>query len=193
MTPFTTTHSRHRLPLTAQAPTSDGTGKSHTAQCSSTQTPARRSALTRLACLMLSALALLTWSGCEVSGAGDLDGFWYLTRLDTLATGGRRNMDSTSVSWAFQTDLMQMVDYCDPHSLKEIVMARYRHADGLLTVFSPFVYDRMAGDRTIEGDSCQRLAQYGINAVPDTFCVERLSRHRMQVADRTLRLYFEKR
>ncbi len=183
MTPITT-HSRHRLPLTAPAQPQVAAGRSHSA---------RRSALTQLACLMLSVLALLTWSGCEVSGAGDLEGFWYLTRLDTLASGGRRDMDSTRVSWAFQTDLMQMVDYCDPNTQKEIVMARYVHADGLLTVHNPFVYDRMAGDRPIKADSCWRMAQYGINAVPDTFCIERLSRHRMQVADRTLRLYFEKR
>jgi hypothetical protein len=51
------------------------------------------------------AVMMLTLSSCEVetSQNGDLDGFWHLEQVDTLATGGTCNFADKRVFWVFSS------------------------------------------------------------------------------------------
>ena len=44
----------------------------------------------------------------ETSTNGDLDGFWQLTQVDTLATGAQTDMKATGVTWSFQGRIMEL-------------------------------------------------------------------------------------
>ena len=59
------------------------------------------------------AVMMLTLSSCEVetSQNGDLDGFWHLEQVDTLATGGTCNFADKRVFWGCQYKLIQVADY----------------------------------------------------------------------------------
>ena len=56
------------------------------------------------------AVMMLTLSSCEVetSQNGDLDGFWHLEQVDTLATGGTCNFADKRVFWGCQYKLIQV-------------------------------------------------------------------------------------
>lgn len=59
------------------------------------------------------AVMMLTLSSCEVetSQNGDLDGFWHLEQVDTLATGGTCYFADKRVFWGCQYKLIQVADY----------------------------------------------------------------------------------
>ena len=46
-------------------------------------------------------LVLCFQSACtiEMSDNGDLDGYWHLEQVDTLATGGKLNLSKERVFW----------------------------------------------------------------------------------------------
>lgn len=56
------------------------------------------------------AVMMLTLSSCEVetSQNGDLDGFWHLEQVDTLATGGTCYFADKRVFWGCQYKLIMI-------------------------------------------------------------------------------------
>ena len=93
---------------------------------------------------MLSlAVMMLTLSSCEVetSQNGDLDGFWHLEQVDTLATGGTCNFADKRVFWGCQYKLIQVADYdyfgdartIDTH-VKKLRSKLGRHGDCIKTI-----------------------------------------------------------
>ena len=57
--------------------------------------------------IILTILSLLC--SCDkfhVSDNGELDGFWQLTSVDTLANGRSADMKEKMIFWAVQTDLL---------------------------------------------------------------------------------------
>ena len=58
-------------------------------------------------------LVLCFQSACtiETSDNGDLDGYWHLEQVDTLATGGKLNLSKERVFWGVQHKLIS----CEHH------------------------------------------------------------------------------
>ncbi len=135
---------------------------------------------------------MVLFPSCENSSNGDLDGFWYMTRMDSIQIGKSVDMHKERKSWSFQHNLMQVYSHNDRYEFKHTIMARFNHAGNRLIVSDPFIYDRMHGDIELTQDSIYRLTPYGINNVPDTFIIETLSDSKMQISDDVIRLYFDK-
>lgn len=140
--------------------------------------------------IILATLAM-TLASCNVSDNGDLDGLWYLTRLDSLECGKSVDMRDQKISWSFQAKLCQVVDYKN-ENWKYPTMLRFVHQGNQLSFTEAFYYDRLEGDHFFTDEDVVKLATYGINALPQHFKVEKLSGHKLQVSDETLRLHFEK-
>jgi len=141
---------------------------------------------------MIGWTAMLLMTSCESSNNGDLDGMWYMTRIDSLQSGKTTNMRTAQRTWSFQGKLMQVYNYTDNSEYYHIIMSRFDNSNGLLIIHDPFIYNRMEGDITLTADSLYRLRPYGINSVPDTFVVEKMSDQKMQISDNYLRIYFDK-
>lgn len=141
-----------------------------------------------LLALTILLTALPSCSVLHVSDNDDLDGFWMLTEVDTLATAGNLQMREQRVFWSFQGYLMQTQWLS--HNAKDAFVYRFAHNEDKLVVSSPCLYNRVDGDQPIS--EVDTLRPMGINDVEESFKIERLDRKRMTLNDGVLRLYFEK-
>lgn len=141
--------------------------------------------------LILSAItaALSLFCSCtlETSDNGDLDGFWHLERVDTIATGGSCDMSERVVFWAVQKNLMTVIDY--DNDIWGYIM-RFNHNGNDLRIYEPRENKQQENDPKIEDVS--ELAPYGINALDETFAIEHLNSNNMRLSTEELRLYFQK-
>lgn len=138
--------------------------------------------------VMVMALSVFMMS-CEIetSDNGDLDGFWHLVRVDTLATGGVCDLSDGRVFWSVQADLLNVIDY--DKSYKGYLL-RFDYNDSSLHIFDPYADKRAEGDIKVEDPSV--LSPLGINALDETFGIERLDGSRMTLSTERLRLSFKK-
>lgn len=139
--------------------------------------------------ILTIAVALGLFCSCELetSGNGDLDGMWRLASVDTLATGGSKDMDGTKIYWSFQHKLLQLDDKAGGHGS---VLLRFEHKDGALRLYDPYFYDRDEGDKPL--DDIEPLVPFGVNALEENCEVEALSGSKMTLKTATLRLGFRK-
>lgn len=140
------------------------------------------------AAIMAAALAAGMQS-CEIetSHNGDLDGFWHLTGVDTLATGGKRDLAHAKYYWAVQARLLQLHNRTEqPYAF----FMRFEHKGDSLRVHSPYEDNRAEGDVKIENP--QRLNEFGISALDETFHVDALNGKRMVLRGKTVTLSFRK-
>lgn len=138
------------------------------------------------------AVAIVALStGCEKSENGDLDGMWYLTRMDSIQNDCHQNVREQRITWSFQAKLLQCFNYNDD-SWKNVVMARFKNDGSHLIISDPFIYNRMEGDIPLTIDSTHYLHPHCINSVPDNFVLEKLDKKTLIISDDVLRLYFEK-
>lgn len=142
--------------------------------------------------IIIATVLLLLLPSCEMSDNGDLDGYWYMTRIDSIQSGKTVNKREDRLTWEFQDKILEFYNHNDLYEFRHTLMARFEHSDGQLIVYNPFRYDRMNGDVALTADSLEYLRPYSINAVPDTFQVEKLSDSKLQITDNYLRIYFEK-
>lgn len=132
---------------------------------------------------------MMTACDIETSDNGDLDGYWHLVRVDTLATGGTCDMSESLVFWAVQMRLLNVVDHInDPDHFGYFL--RFEHRGGTLRVYDPYKNSRKDGDIKVEDASV--LAPFGINKLEETYQVEQLDGDDMRLANEQLRLSFEK-
>ena len=63
--------------------------------------------------LLMLMLGSALLNSCEVDSSdnGDLDGFWHLESVDTLATGGRCDYSNQRVFWGVQHKLLTVNNY----------------------------------------------------------------------------------
>lgn len=142
-----------------------------------------------MACLLGGvSVALTSVSSCtlETSDNGDLDGYWHLTRVDTLATGGMLDLSEELRFWAVQKDIMNVVDRRNGGDM----LLRFDKSGNTLRLYDPYVNDRMQDDIPLE--DVEMLRPLGINALDESFAVERLSGDRMTLCSEFLRLDFSK-
>ena len=67
---------------------------------------------------------------------------------------------------------------------------RFEHKGGTLRLYDPHVNDRMNGDPAVE--DAGRLSPFGVNALDETFTVDRLSGSKMELSTDKLKLSFTK-
>ena len=135
-------------------------------------------------------LTTMTLASCDIetsSAAGDFNGMWHLTRVDTLATGGVLNLKNEKLFWAFQNKLMQADDKNE--KLAKILM-RFNQTNTQLTLHTPYCYDRENGDKPLTDSTL--LIPYGINKTEEKFDVVTLKGGKMVLQSEKLKLTLKK-
>ena len=125
----------------------------------------------------------------ETSDNGNLDGYWHLVRVDTLATGGYSDLSDTRVFWGVQMNLIQAVDH-DNDTGHYGYLFNFDYNNQSLRLYNAHKHDRAAGDPLV--NDAEVLSPLGITKLDDLFVVEKLSNDKMVLRDDTLRLWFEK-
>lgn len=144
------------------------------------------------ASVMVSSLASCT---IESSDNGDFDGFWHLEQVDTLATGGVRNLSDSRIFWGVQFKLISCADY--DHGGMRGYYFRFRQTGDSIIVHSPYKnnwhQDNGANGGDIPATSLNdTIRSYGINNMEEPFFKEKLKGDKMILRSRMLRLYFKK-
>lgn len=132
---------------------------------------------------------ILCLSACELetSRNGKLDGWWLLTAVDTLQTGGHANVEAQQCTWAFQGRLLELRDV--PGQRGDYLLSFARRGDDLL-LSHPYFSARDSGDIAVQ--TPQPLHPYGIQTLSEQFSITTIDRRRMVLTSTSLRLYFRK-
>lgn len=125
--------------------------------------------------------------GIETSNNGDLDGMWHLVKMDSLDIQKTIDYKHEGIFWSVQNDLLQ-VD--DKQVRYRSCLLRFEKKSETLRVFDPYLYNRDDGDELVDNNAF--LTPFGINALNETFSIEKLNRNRMILKSQLLRLYFSK-
>lgn len=144
--------------------------------------------------ILLALLPLLTSCHLETSDNGDLDGFWHLVSVDTLANSKQTDLSQQRIFWAFQKDLMQLRggDRKEEGGEGRECYERFHIQQQVMTLYDPHEKDREIGDPVIGEDRLHLLRPYGINALMETFDILRLTKDDMELRSSTLQLRFKK-
>lgn len=136
--------------------------------------------------LMATAFALLLVS-CDMhtSDNGKLDGMWHLVGVDTL-DGGHLDLSNQTKFWMFQSNLMQLSNT----NRGELIICRFNQSGDSLAVSEPRVSNRNVGDTLITKPAV--LSPYGINALNESFFIEKLQSDKMILRTDRLTLNFKK-
>ena len=128
-------------------------------------------------------------SACELetSHNGKLDGWWLLTAVDTLQTGGHANVEAQQCTWAFQGRLLELRDV--PGQRGDYLLSFARHGDDLL-LSHPYLSARDSGDISVQ--TPQPLHPYGIQTLSEQFSIITIDRQHMVLTSTSLRLYFRR-
>ena len=132
---------------------------------------------------------LLTSCDIETSDNGDLDGYWHLVRVDTLATGVSRDLSDTRVFWGVEMRLLEAVDH--DHDMGHYgYLFNFERKGQTLRLYNGHKHERAEGDILVE--NVETIAPLGINALDDLFTIETLNSSDMVLKDKVLRLWFKK-
>ncbi|EGV31753.1 hypothetical protein HMPREF9431_01170 [Segatella oulorum F0390] len=128
-------------------------------------------------------------SACELetSHNGKLDGWWLLTAVDTLQTGGHANVEAQQCTWAFQGRLLELRDV--PGQRGDYLLSFAQHGEDLL-LSHPYLSARDSGDIAVQ--TPQPLHPYGIQTLSEQFSIITIDRQCMVLTSASLRLYFRK-
>lgn len=128
-------------------------------------------------------------SACELetSHNGKLDGWWLLTAVDTLQTGGHANVEAQQCTWAFQGRLLELRDVSGQRG--DYLLSFAQHGDDLL-LSHPYLSARDSGDIAVQ--TPQPLHPYGIQTLSEQFLIITIDRQHMVLTSTSLRLYFRK-
>ncbi len=138
--------------------------------------------------------AALLLGSCSIStdSNGKLDGFWHLTTVDTLATGGVTDYSQRKVFWGVQAKLISARDM---EANDRGYYFRFVHQNDSLILTSPHAnhwHQDLPDGGDIPIDDVEELRDIGVNALEEHFFVERLSGSSMVLRSRTLRLNFRR-
>ena len=140
-------------------------------------------------CLSILFALVFCLSACELetSHNGKLDGWWLLTAVDTLQTGGHANVEAQQCTWAFQGRLLELRDV--PGQRGDYLLSFAQHGNDLL-LSHPYLTARDSGDIAVQ--TPQPLHPYGIQTLSEQFSIITINRRRMVLTSASLRLYFRK-
>lgn len=147
----------------------------------------------KISSLMAIVLAVLL-CGCELhsSDNGDLDGFWQLYQMDTIATNHSAEVRHLKIFWAVQGDMLEMRDLHDLDATQchEIVNFYFRLDGGKLYLSDPIVNNREISDSIVTQPST--LEFYGVTQLDEVFDVLQLDGCKMILQSDRYRLYFNR-
>lgn len=133
-------------------------------------------------------LAAIPSCTIETSDNGKLDGFWHLVEIDTLQTGGQKNLSNEKLFWGVEAKLLHLQGADSAYYL------RFNHTNDSLILYSPYLdhghMDKGGGDIALSDP--QRLHVYGIQNLEEHFKVEALSGSKMILKSSFCRLYLKK-
>lgn len=138
----------------------------------------------------IAAFATIALSACELEthDNGKLDGFWQMSQIDTLATGGTKDVSQDRLYWSVQAQLIELSDRSSTDNAKYIF--RFSNRSDSLLLRDGRLSDRRKGDPALE--SAEPLHQYGVNELDEKFAIEALSGSRMILKSETLRIKLRK-
>ena len=120
---------------------------------------------------------------------GDLDGFWHLETIDSLATGNTCDLREERRFWMFQGTIFQL--YCPEVMEGQRFVGQFSHENGTLTLWKVLYDIREEGDPVVE--SVDIIRPFGINQIENVvFHVDELSGSKMTLSNEMLRLSFKK-
>ena len=131
-------------------------------------------------------LLLFSLASCnlEHEDNGDLDGYWHVVRIDTLATGGSCDKSNERMYWAVQGRLLNLTG----GNLS--VFLYFKHEGDGLSVYSPALDDRLQGDPVLTDEKA--LEDYGIAGLGETFTIEHLSKKKLTLKGSLFRVALKK-
>ena len=141
--------------------------------------------------LYLLALGMMAVS-CELetSGNGELDGYWQMSQVDTLETGGIADTRESLIYWGVQGNLIQ-IRYSENHVyLGEGLLFRFDNKNSFLTLSSPVIHHLYETDEPV--DDVEILKPYGIYHLEEKFSIEQLDKSSMVLINDVLRLHFRR-
>lgn len=134
---------------------------------------------------------ILAMSSCtlETSDNGDLDGFWHLEGIDTIPTGGYRDMTNDGLFWAVEHKMLQLRGGNSTFSL------RFSNMSDSLLLFDPYIsygHEESGSGGDVRLTDPQGLRQYGVQHLRQTFYKETLKSSMMVLRTDSFRLHFKK-
>ena len=149
-----------------------------------------------LACLFASMLLGICSCELETSENGDLDGFWHLESVDTLATGGVRDYSNQHIFWAVEHKLISISDQETFNGFRGY-WARFNQTGDSLVLTSLYRNHWHENFGSIGGDIPvveinDTLRRCGINHLVEGYRKEKLSGSKMVLVTDELRLRFTK-
>ncbi len=128
---------------------------------------------------------LLTGCTIETSENDDLDGFWHLEQIDTLASQNTVDYGGQRVFWSIQAGLLQL-----SNQINNTIIYRLVYDNQQLTLADPCMFDRTDGDTLVT--DVDVLQPYGVNSLNEVFLVISLSGRSMVLESPILRLHFRR-
>jgi hypothetical protein len=126
----------------------------------------------------------------ETSGNKELDGYWQMCQVDTLATDGVTDTREALIYWGIQGKLLQIRFSENGKYLGEGLLFRFERAPYTLNLSSPIRHHLYDTDEPIE--DVEVLKPYGIYQLEEVFSIIELNDKSMVLDNGVLRLHFRK-
>ena len=138
-------------------------------------------------------LALCTFLvSCELetSGNKELDGYWQMCQVDTLATDGVTDTREALIYWGVQGKLLQIRFSETGKYLGEGLLFRFERTSNTLNLSSPILHHLYETDEPV--DDVEVLKPFGIYQLEEVFSIIELNDKSMVLDNGVLRLHFRK-
>jgi len=139
---------------------------------------------------ILTLCVMLVSCELETSGNKELDGYWQMSQVDTLSTGGVADTREALVYWGVQGKLLQIRFSENGKFLGEGLLFRFNRENDMLTLSSPILHHLYETDEPIS--DVELLKPFGIFNLEEVFSIEELNDDVMVLASDTLRLHFRR-
>lgn len=139
---------------------------------------------------ILTLCVMLVSCELETSGNKELDGYWQMSQVDTLSTGGVADTREALVYWGVQGKLLQIRFSENGKFLGEGLLFRFNRDNGMLTLSSPILHHLYETDEPIS--DVELLKPFGIFNLEEVFSIEELNDDVMVLASDKLRLHFRR-
>ncbi len=139
---------------------------------------------------ILFACVLMVSCELETSGNKEFDGFWQLRQVDTLETGGTKDMRESNIYWSVQGKLLEVRHVVNEEHEGDGFLFRFQRDGSSLILSSPYRHYRHDPDEPVE--DVEILKPYGIFHLEEAFYIETLNDDDMVLNNDVLRLYFRK-
>ncbi len=137
--------------------------------------------------LIATALLLVSCGDLlEHSQNGKLDGYWKLTTIDTLTSGGQKDVSEQSLFMAVQGKIMMLNNR---NNGAEFIF-QFNHSDGHLKIFDARQSNRSKGDPLLTDP--EAISPFGFNNLEEDFTVDEFTSGKLVINDGSFRLHFIK-